>query len=128
MDTHEDAAWHRLRKVVPYCLIVAALGLICFALAGRKSEPATRTDTSVILQWQDAAHEARLPEPVIDRVTGFLADGLAVLPPASVEAPHPDLRDSLRRFLAEFRWAFADSEEGTDFSRWLAWLVLEAVG
>lgn len=127
MRGHVDVTCQKSGRIVPYCLIALGVVLICLAFANHKSGSVVKAEASVILQWQDAAHEANVPELLIDRVAGLIAEGFGASPDASEPASNPDIRDSLKRFIGEFRWAFADSLQGSEFSHYFAWLVLEAV-
>jgi len=117
----------RLRMILASLPIVVSLVVIGGVLRPRRPEPPVRTPANIVVQWQEVAHEANLSDSVTDRISGLLCEGFGVKTSASELEPHPDMRDSLARFVAEFHWAFGDSEEGVEFSYYVAWLLLEVV-
>jgi hypothetical protein len=81
----------------------------------------------VAKQWAEIAREQKMPEAVIEDVGALLETTLSANGLTAAAVAHPNIRDSLRRFIPEFRQAFTSQKNSSDFSHYFVWLVAEAI-
>jgi hypothetical protein len=119
--------------IVRSCLVMTGSILLCFSLiclcqgCSEKESPVSQTSDTVIEQWTDVAREENMAEAVIRNVGALMERTLSAHGLMATTVTHPDIRDSLRRFITEFRHAFTSPQDGSSFSYYFVWLVAEAI-